>query len=327
MKIIKKIALSTVLICGGLSLMFAESASDYANSYKNNAESYISTFNSGLNDFASELGFSVPQAAVQQNVYAEAFIGKLFPSVPPHFAVGINAGMTHLNTSALARTADKLGITGVKDDFFFPVLNADVRVGGVLLPFDVGLSFMTLDVSKFIKMDADITAEFFTLAADVRYALIEDGLVKPGLSLGLGYSLNKGKLGAKNDNAEANVDYNVHTLYAQVQLSKTLNIPVVRIGFTPFIGLRGLISNYSNDWSWKFTGDYASQIAAISGLKTAGSGTSSSDGFGGFQPQIYGGLGFNFVFVQLTLSACADLRHIGGDSKLWSGVMSIRFKM
>ncbi|MBQ8013662.1 MAG: hypothetical protein IJ257_04600 [Treponema sp.] len=326
MKILKKLALTALLFSAGQAFIFADAVSDYIDAYKAEADSYISTFNSGLDDFSSELGFSVPQAAVQQNVYAEAFIGKVFPSVPPHFAVGINAGMTHLNTSALAKAASKLGISGVKDDFFFPVFNADLRIGGVFLPFDVGFSFMTLDVSKLNSMDVDFTAEFLTFAFDARYALLEDGLALPAVSVGLGYSLNKGSFGATNDKAEAMVDYNVHTLYAQVQVSKTLNIPVVKIGFTPFLGLRGVISNYDNDWSWKFKGDYEAAMNTA-GLSSSGKGTASSDGFGGFQPQIYGGLGFNFVFVQVTASICADLRHLGGDSSLWSGAMSIRFKM
>ncbi|MCR4821570.1 MAG: hypothetical protein K5873_01705 [Treponema sp.] len=325
MKIYKKIILSAFLFTGA-SWLFADAVSEYVDAYKNQADSYVSAFNNGLDDFAGELGFSVPQAAVQQNVYAEAFIGKLFPSIKPHFAFGINAGLTHLNTSGLSSAAGKLGISGVSDSFYFPVFNADIRVGGFILPFDLGFSFMTLDVSKLNSMDIDFTAEFLTFAVDARYAIIEDGLLKPGLSVGLGYSLNKGSFGAANDNAEADVDYDVHTLYAQVQLSKNLNIPVANIGFTPFIGLRGLISNYKNDWNWKFKGDYATAINAAS-LASSGSGSASSDGFGGFQPQIYGGLGFNFVVVQFTASICADLRHIGGDSNLWSGAMSLRFKL
>ena len=312
MKILRKIALSAVLLAGAVSFSFADSSIPLS----------PDSINDGIDDFSKELGFSIPQAAVQQNVYAEAFIGKVFPTLPPHFAVGIDAGLTHLNTSGLAKAADNLGISGVKNDMYLPVFNADIRIGGVILPFDIGFSFMTLDVGKLNSMDVDFTAEYTTFAFDVRYALLEDGLLLPAVSVGGGYSVNKGSFGASNSSAEANVDFSVHTLYAQVQASKTLNIPVVKIGFTPFIGLRGLISNYTNDWSWK----YATSIAGVS-YSTSGKGSASSDGFGGFQPQIYGGLGFNFGFFQLTASICADLRHIGGDSSLWSSAFSFRFKL
>ena len=325
MKILRKLAVSAVLLAGTVSFTFAISAEDFAGKFSSDA---ISTINGGIDDFASELGFSVPQAAVQQNVYAEAFIGKIFPAVPPHFAVGIDAGLTHLNTSGLAKAADELGISGVKNDLYLPVFNADVRIGGVIFPFDVGLSFMTLDVGKLNTMDVDFTAEYTTFAIDARYALLEDGLLLPAVSVGAGYSVNKGSFGASNSTAEANVDFSVHTLYAQVQASKTINIPVVRIGFTPFIGLRGLISNYTNDWSWKLKGAYAVAVNSLdNNIVTSGKGTASSDGFGGFQPQIYGGIGLNLGFFQLTGSICADLRHIGGDSSLWSSAFSLRFKL
>ena len=319
MKLLKKLSLSALLLAGAVSFSFA----DISNIINDSAS--LSKINGGLDDFASELGFAVPQAAVQQNVYADSFIGKVFPAVPPHFAVGFNTGFTHLNTSGLAKAADSLEIDGVNDDLYFPVLNADIRIGGLFLPFDVGFSFMTLDVSSLNTMDADFTAEFTTFAVDARYALLEDGLVTPGISVGVGFSMNSGTFGASNKYAEVTVDYNVKTLYTQLQISKALNIPVVSIGFTPFLGLRALVSDYSNDWSWKVKNSAISTVVDTYGLKT--SGTASSDGFGGFQPQVYGGVGFNFMLIQLTASACADLRHIGGDDNLWSGALSLRAKL
>lgn len=321
MKLLKKLSLSALLLAGAVSFSFATDYEKIIGELQN--KTLLSTVNSGLDDFASELGFAVPQAAVQQNVYADAFIGKVFPAVPPHFAVGFNTGFTHLNTSGLAKAADSLGIDGVNDDLYFPVLNADIRIGGLFLPIDVGFSFMTLDVSSLNTMDADFTAEFTTFAVDARYALLEDGLVTPGISVGVGFSMNSGTFGASNKYAEVTVDYNVKTLYTQLQISKALNIPVVSIGFTPFLGLRALVSDYSNDWSWNVE---SGSISAKS-LELKTSGTASSDGFGGFQPQVYAGVGFNFMLIQLTASACADLRHIGGDDNLWSGALSLRAKL
>ena len=320
MKLLKKLSLSALLLASAVSFSFA----DISNIINDSAS--LSKINGGLDDFASELGFAVPQAAVQQNVYADAFIGKVFPAVPPHFAVGFNTGFTHLNTSGLAKAADSLEIDGVNDDLYFPVLNADIRIGGLFLPFDVGFSFMTLDVSSLNTMDADFTAEFTTFAVDARYALLEDGIVTPGISVGVGFSMNSGTFGASNKYAEVTVDYNVKTLYTQLQISKALNIPVVSIGFTPFLGLRALVSDYSNDWSWNVENDSISE-KSLKSLGVTTSGTASSDGFGGFQPQVYGGVGFNFMLIQLTASACADLRHIGGDDNLWSGALSLRAKL
>lgn len=330
MKLLKKLTVSALVFAGAVSF---SSATDYVAIATALSDGTLSSsITDGLNDFADQLGFSVPQAAVQQNVYADAFIGKVFPSIPPHFAVGFNTGFTHLNTSGIAKAADALGISGVKSDFYFPVLNADIRIGGVFLPFDIGVSFMKLDVSSLSTMDADFSVDFYTIAVDARYAILEDGLICPGLSVGVGYSMNSGSFEAKNSSASASVDYDVQTLYGQLQVSKAVNIPVVNIGFTPFLGLRGVISKYSNDWAWKYKGQYATQIAEAAAdagytVATSGNGTASSDGFGGFQPQIYGGVGFNFMLIQFTASICADLRHIGGDDNLWSGALSLRLKV
>lgn len=321
MKLIKKIIASCAVAFCAAGFAFADIASDIVNA------NFASTINDGLDDFAGELGIAVPQAAVQQNVYADAFIGKVFPSVPPHFAVGFNAGLTHINTEGLADAADKLGISDVEDNYYFPVMNADVRIGGVFLPFDVGLSFMKLNSLETSAFGSDITVDFFTIAADVRYAILEDGLVKPGLSVGAGYSYNSGSFEIGNDDAEASVDYKVHTMYVSAQISKSLNIPVVKIGFTPFVGVRAVLSKYDNDYDWKVKNSTAVLAATATGIAYSGSGSNSQSTFGNFQPQLYGGLGFNFMVVQLTGSVCADLRHLGTDSNLWSGALSLRIKM
>lgn len=322
MKMLSKIAVSAFVVAGIGFQLPAAGVEDFAG-FGNNS---VSVVNGGLGDFAESLGKSIPQTAVQQNVYADAYIGNLFPSLPPHFAVGANVGVTHVNTEGIAAAADALFISGVDDSYYFPVFNADIRIGGVFLPFDIGVSFMKFNNLEAGAMDADFSVDFFTVAADVRYALLKDGLICPALSVGVGYSYNSGSFAVSASHAETAVDYDVQTLYAAVQLSKTLNIPVVKIGFTPFVGVRGILSKYSNDWSWKIKGDVASALDAL-GVSAGGSGTASSDGFGGFQPQIYGGVGINFMLVQITGSICADMRHIGTDDKLWSGAFSLRLKI
>lgn len=326
MKLIKKIIASCAVAFCAAGFAFAGSE-DIIKAIVSDPNSFATTINDGLDDIAGELGIAVPQAAVQQNVYADAFIGKVFPSVPPHFAVGFNAGLTHINTEGLADAADKLGISDVEDNYYFPVMNADVRIGGVFLPFDVGLSFMKLNSLETSAFGSDITVDFFTIAADVRYAILEDGLVKPGLSVGAGYSYNSGSFEIGNDDAEASVDYKVHTMYVSAQISKSLNIPVVKIGFTPFVGVRAVLSKYDNDYDWKVKNSTAVTLAQASKIAYSGSGSNSQSTFGNFQPQLYGGLGFNFMVVQLTGSVCADLRHLGTDSNLWSGALSLRIKM
>lgn len=285
------------------------------------SDAFSSQINSGLEDFTDQLAIAVPQAATQQNVWADAYIGKLFPSVPMHFGGGFNLGVTHIDTSGLASAAKALGISGIKDNYYFPVFTADLRIGGVFLPFDVDIAVMktpTLSTEFGCNLDVDL----MTFGMDVRYAILEGNLLLPKLSVGVGYFYNQGTFNASESHAEATIDYKVHTLYGQVQVSKNL------LFVTPFFGFRALVSNYDNTYNWAFTDSSLVAQAAAAYYETSGSGSSTSDGFdfGGMQPQVFAGVGFNFLVLQTTLSVTADLRHVG-DSGLWSGAFSVRVKI
>lgn len=283
---------------------------------------FSSQIDSGLSDFTDQLASSIPQAATQQNVWADAWIGKSFPSIPPHFGGGVNMALTHIDTSGLAKAADALGISGIKDSYYFPCFTADLRIGGVFLPFDVDIAVMKTGTLNTDAFGSDLSVDFFTIGADVRYALLKGNLLLPKLSVGAGYFYNQGTFSASESHAEATIDYKVHTLYGQVQLSKSFLI------FTPFLGLRGLVSKYDNAYDWKIKDSAIVAAAETANYKVSGSGSSSSDSFdfGGIQPQVFAGVGLNFFFLQATLSVSADLRHIS-DSGLWSGAFSLRAKL
>ena len=44
----------------------------------------------GMDKFGKTLLVAAPESAVQQNVWADAYIGKLFPALPPHFGFGFS---------------------------------------------------------------------------------------------------------------------------------------------------------------------------------------------------------------------------------------------
>ena len=55
----------------------------------------ITTVENGLNTFCDDLCDSLPNSQTTQNVWAEAWIGKIFPF--PHLGFGINAGASTLD--------------------------------------------------------------------------------------------------------------------------------------------------------------------------------------------------------------------------------------
>ncbi len=325
MKIIKKALAFTLTAFVGVSA-FAFDPAALASTL--NAKS--GQISAGLDDFAKQLSISVPQAATQQNVWADAYIGKLFPSVVPHFGGGLNMGLTHINTSGLKKAIESLGLSDIdiKNDYYFPVFTADLRVGGVLLPFDAGIAVMKTGKLSTSKFGADLDVDLLTIGADVRYAMFEGGLVMPKLSIGAGYFYNQGTFGVDSDYAKATVDYKVHTMYAQAQLSKKF------LFVTPFIGLRGLVSKSNNEWNWEYKSTYATQIAnaatlasiPVPKLKDNGAYTTSNFDFNAIQPQVFAGVGVNFLIIDFTLSITADLRNIKDDG-LWSGAASLRLSI
>jgi len=330
MKLTKKImALFAVVALGSSVFAVSFNPETYVGEYNKK----YAAINDGLKDFTEQLAVAVPQAAVQQNVWADAYIGKLFPSVPPHLGGGLNFGLTHMDTSGLKKACDVLAIDGMKDSYYFPVFTGDIRLGGVLLPFDADVCFVKTGSIGTEIMGADLDVDLLALGFDVRYALLEGGLVFPKLSVGLGYLYNQGTFKAASSYADAQVDYKVHTAYLSAQVSKSFLL------FTPFVGVRAMVSKYDNSYNFTMKGkalDAITSSAAYGALtteqkaaiKTAGAGSYKSDAFdfNEFQPQIYAGIGFNFLVIQTTASVTADLRNIQ-DKGLWSGALSVRLKM
>lgn len=325
-------------------------------------DSGASKINDGLEDFSKELQKTIPNVQTQQNVYSDAFIGKLFPDLPPHFAAGVNFGLTQLNTEGLSDAVDGIqsvlstvgssGVAGaaldldmsVPNSLVLPTITADLRVGGLFLPFDFGITAMlssfdatgidTGDKSTFRDLGGNLSVSgssfsgelnFFTLGFDVRYALLEDGLIFPGLSIGAGYVLSKGAVSvsgnASNESkgveqkvdADIAVAYVTQTMYLQAQLSKKLFI------VTPFVGARALLSWTDNAYYWN-VGYTVSTSEGSASIPKGADETLSSGTY--FIPQLYLGTSLNLLFFQMTVSASYDVR-----DALLSGALSARFKL
>ena len=285
------------------------------------------SINDGLGDFTEQVALAVPLGAVEQNVWADAYIGNLFPSAIPHFGGGLNVGFTKIDTSGLAKTCDVLGISGMGDNVYYPMFAADVRVGGFVLPFDFGFTFMKSGTFSIDVQDVGLDFDFMTAGFDVRYALIEGGLIMPKLSVGAGYFYNSGSFGIDSVEGAVAIDYTVHTMFLEAQVSKSFLI------CTPFVGVRGIVSKYESNYDWKYKGAYADQVRVVASaagatVETQGKGSYKSDtfDFGAIQPQVYAGVGVNFLVLQATLSVSADMRNIW-DKGLWSGAFSLRAKL
>lgn len=372
----------TKTLAVAFAIIALASASLYAADYKIPiSEDKKTEIANGLNAFAGNILVAAPQAATQQNVWADAYIGKLFPSLPPHFGVGISLGGTKMDMTGLkdAATAfegmindfvpdsgdssitDQLKGTvdfgSIPDIFVMPTVSIDARIGGIFLPFDIGISAMMTNPSLFsvdlsdpnslTSMSAPMnfnafgfngSADYLTLGIDIRYCVLDGGVILPKVSVGAGYNITKGSFGISSDksgvDANMNLSFNTQVIYVQAEVSKSIMIATV------FGGARALVSNTSTSWAWNINGtkSLGGNNLIISGEDSGScnADTTSStyqDGkwdFSGVQPQLYAGVGFNFLVFQTSLSVCADIRSFmdrtNYEEALWSGAFSFHVK-
>ena len=269
-----------------------------------------------LDDFSAGLNKTLPNAATQQNVYSQAWIGKVYPSAPPHFAVGLEAGVSKLDLKPLKETAGAFGVDGLPGDFVYPTVTANFRVGGFYLPFDFGFSCMFMNFSNLKAVSDGFGIKFFNIGGDIRYALLKGNGALPQISLGVGYYYIDGKVSFDKDGFFAGISYSTHTLFGQLQVSKTFSF------FTPFVGFRGIFSKSQADWSWAVTDQRVVTAASYIGTEHSGSGGASASWEDSFIPQIYGGFGLKFSGLAINLSASYDFRN-----SIWNGGLSLRFQM
>lgn len=268
----------------------------------------LSQMNSYLNNFTSQLNYVIPNSATENNVYSDAWIGKFIPSLPMHFAVGVEGGVTKLDMSDLCQAAELVHVSGLPSNFVFPTLGLNAKLGGIILPFDVGLSFMTFNTKDFGNLLKNIDFQFFIIGGNVRFAILQGKGILPKFSIGAGYYYSSGNIGKTTDNYGISVGYKTHTLVAETQLSKTF------LFITPFIGFRAVFSKSDSSYNWKTTEGLTGEFS--------GGKTISTDFSDSFIPQVFGGVGLKLGVIQLDVNASWDFAH-----QIWNGGTSIRFQL
>lgn len=267
-----------------------------------------------MNKFSKDLLQVIPNVSLQQGVWPDAYIGKVFPGFPPHLGGGVTAGfanvkMTALN-AAIKEMEDALSVKfpTLRETFLFPTITVDAKVGGLFLPFDIGLSVMKIPNLSLSKLGVPVTVDFFTVGGSFRYAILQGNVVLPQLSIGLGGYYSKGYINVgATDGSYINTNFDSKIFFLETQLSKQF------LFVTPFIGLRLAVSQANVSWD----------IKAASYTLAGGASYDFNKNFAeSIQPSLFGGVGFNFLFFQTTLAASFDMRY-----KVWGANLSFRAKL
>ena len=146
-------------------------------------------------NFSSSIAESLPLNASLGLNWSDAHIGRIFPGFPPSFGVGVSAGVTTIELSDVEALATQLGFGGNLPNMTrmpFPGYTAEVRIGGFILPFDVGFKFGYLP-----SLDlADFHIDYFLIGGDIRYAILNRPFL-PRISIGVGFNYMRGGVGGR----------------------------------------------------------------------------------------------------------------------------------
>jgi hypothetical protein len=174
------------------------------------------TMRGQLEGFASGVANALPMASTIGLQWSKAYLGQL-----PHFGVGIAVGFASIPFSSMDALFEAFGIPDFLGEFTdtlpsefsgligmlgfpFPAVVADARIGGIILPFDIGIKagyippelYGILDdaTGGFISPD---TLDYALFGFDIRYALLKEpkgfSLI-PDLIIGGGYNYYRGKI-------------------------------------------------------------------------------------------------------------------------------------
>jgi len=269
--------------------------------------------NDRLNSYTKQLSNIIPNAATEQNVYSDAWIGNFYPSSPMHFALGIEGGLTQLNMDDFNSVAKAFRIASVPETFPYPSLGINGKIGGFGIPFDMGVSFFTVDTAKLSNLLKGIDMQLFIVGGNIRFAILQGKGAWPVLSCGAAYYYSKSSIGTSSGDTFISFKNEAHILIAETQISKKF------IFVTPFAGFRAIFVKSDSSFEW----NNPSGILNNAGITvTSGKGSIKKEFSDQFIPQVFGGLGLTLGLIQFDTNVSYDIQN-----NLWSGGLSIRFQM
>ena len=152
--------------------------------------------------FADGVASSLPLNASVGLNWSDAYIGQF-----PHFGVGLTVGASTIPFEAARPVLDGLGLTDqiINNPSFeyiskygmpLPAYAAEVRIGGLIIPFDAGVKVGILppDWSPG-DIFAGLELDYMNLGFDVRMPVIEERGLIPEVSIGGGYNYLRANIG------------------------------------------------------------------------------------------------------------------------------------
>ena len=316
MKKISKIRGKAVVLCAAFFLGVGAPAFSQA--------STLDELTSVMDAFAESMALALPFNASMGLNWSDAHIGRLFPGLPPNFGVGVTGGFTTMNVGPIENLLSTFGFDEALPEiggFPLPGIMAEARIGGFILPFDIGFKFGFLPINEIGFVEVD----YFLVGGDFRYALLHGRRFLPTISVGAGFTHMRGGIGVSIDdtnfgftfpggsgilriqNPRLGLEWSTSVLDFKAQVSRSLFI------ITPYVGLGA-----SHGWSRVSYGVHADGIDAggyslrdlsdFFGIDIGETSMSSEVGVNGWSFRAFGGISLNLFVLRIDLTALYNFR-------------------
>lgn len=287
-----------------LYLFFASFACGFA---------FSASYDDKMKLFTEKTAEVVTEAALSLNTTADAYIGRLLPSVPPHFYNSFSLAVPLLDAQYIgdafnALTSDAGFTINMPVQFLpLPIHGFSTRFGGFYLPFDFGFSaaFAVPATGLSLKIsDYNFDMNFTSLAFDLRYALVEGKGKAPKLSLGAGwvYTSNNYSITMLDSRGNTTVGLNLQTesVYLQAQISKKFGF------FVPSFGAKAYLTLASdNSYSYEFEPKGTTSVPPKNAEKKLKNGFDINN----TQAQLFVNMGFMIPHGHITFAGSWNIRN------------------
>ena len=308
-------------------------------------------YETSIQNFADGVANSLPLNSSVGLTWSDSHIGQF-----PHLGLGVTIGASTVPYLAVQPVLEELDLAAdleASELFSFveqfgaplPAYTAEARLGGFILPFDIGVKLGTIpegvDTTGLLP---GFDIEYFLAGADVRLRLIEERGLLPELSVGAGYNYLDAQLGLQGlagGDIEITSFDDPRTLTTTEDITLSLTDPVLEyywqaniidvtaqlsknlLLFTPYIGFGaglgfgsaggGLSSSLINDGGlteedFAEINDVLAQIPdapTIPVFDNTGFQV-TADMPAGWAFRVYGGTSINLLILKLDITAMYD---------------------
>ena len=183
-----------LVLCGLVLALLAFTAAPAFSQEELNLKQIENVFD----DFSDGMARALPLNSSIGLNWSDAYIGQLL-RVPPNIGFGLTVGATTIPYAALKSAADDLGadLPGFAEVLGLPMpgYTFDVRIGGIIWPFDIGFKVGALpDSDLFMPSGWDL--DYLLVGTDIRARVLQGRGPLPDVSAGVGFNYLRGEVSA-----------------------------------------------------------------------------------------------------------------------------------